>query len=275
MEACRRMPGRWSSCRRCSASVEAVQELLAHVEVQALGNLDPYVHFAVLSDFPDAAAEHMPGDDEIIQAARRESINSTGDMATAEHDRFYLFHRDRLWNPQEFRWMGWERKRGKIEEFNRLLRNAGETSFRYVAGDLSILPEVRYCITLDSDTRLPRDAARSLIGIISSPAQPSARRSSSARHRGLRHSAAARERDAWQARPDRSSRVYMPAIRASIRIRPPCRMYQDLFREGIYRGQGPVSRGLVQGHARRTRPGERAAVARPVRGAACPRRARE
>jgi cyclic beta-1,2-glucan synthetase len=65
--------------------------------------------------------------------------------------------------------MGWERKRGKIEEFNRLLRGATDTSFAVQVGDLSVLPDVRYCITLDTDTRLPRDAARQLIGIITHP----------------------------------------------------------------------------------------------------------
>jgi cyclic beta-1,2-glucan synthetase len=65
--------------------------------------------------------------------------------------------------------MGWERKRGKIEEFNRLLRGATDTSFVLRVGDVSILPQVRYCITLDSDTRLPRDAAKQLIGVIAHP----------------------------------------------------------------------------------------------------------
>src|SRR4029079_17473179 len=65
--------------------------------------------------------------------------------------------------------MGWERKRGKIEEFNRLLRGATDTSFVLTVGTASILSDVRYCITLDSDTRLPRDAARQLIGIITHP----------------------------------------------------------------------------------------------------------
>jgi cyclic beta-1,2-glucan synthetase len=65
--------------------------------------------------------------------------------------------------------MGWERKRGKIEEFNRLLRGDTTTSFTVAVGDLSILPEVKYCLTLDSDTRLPRGVARELIGIAVHP----------------------------------------------------------------------------------------------------------
>src|SRR6185369_9951675 len=84
-------------------------------------------------------------------------------------DRFFLFHRDRQWNVGEGAWIGWERKRGKIEEFNRLLRGATDTSFSTQVGDLDMLPLVRYCITLDSDTRLPRDAAKRLIGIIAHP----------------------------------------------------------------------------------------------------------
>ena len=65
--------------------------------------------------------------------------------------------------------MGWERKRGKIEEFNRLLRGATDTSFVVQVGNLAVQPPVQYCITLDSDTRLPRDAARLLIGVITHP----------------------------------------------------------------------------------------------------------
>ncbi len=150
-------------------SVERARELVAHLEVQALGNLDPHIHFAILSDFKDADIEHTPVDDEILAAAA-DAIRALnvkhGDDAP---DRFFLFHRTRQWNAQESLWMGWERKRGKIEEFNRLLRGATDTSFVLTVGDATILPGVRYCITLDSDTRLPRDAARHLIGVAMHP----------------------------------------------------------------------------------------------------------
>ena len=150
-------------------SVEGVHDLLAHVEVQALGNVDRNIQFAILSDFRDAASETMPRDG-VILAAAREGI----DVLNARHaeggpDRFFLFHRARQWNEQEGLWMGWERKRGKIEEFNRLLRGATDTSFVVQIGNLAVQPPVRYCITLDSDTRLPRDAARLLIGVITHP----------------------------------------------------------------------------------------------------------
>ncbi|MGD1148848.1 MAG: glucoamylase family protein [Thermoanaerobaculaceae bacterium] len=150
-------------------SVGDVERLLAHLEVQALGNLDPRIHFAVLSDFKDARALSVAGDDEILTAAVAgiEALNRR--HAHDGNDRFYLFHRDRKWNPKEGVFMGWERKRGKIVELNRLLRTSADTGFSVKIGDLSILPSVRYVLTLDADTRLPRGAARTLIGIISHP----------------------------------------------------------------------------------------------------------
>ncbi len=148
------------------ASVDGVRQMVEHLEVQALGNIDPHIHFAILSDFGDAATETLPGDTEILAAARAGIAE-----LNARHgaDKFFLFHRLRQWNVREGLWMGWERKRGKIEEFNRLLRGATDTSYAVVEGDLSVLPHVAYCLTLDSDTRLPRGVARELVGIITHP----------------------------------------------------------------------------------------------------------
>ncbi len=150
-------------------SVEEVERLLAHLEVQALGNLDPRIHFALLSDFKDARTLSVAGDDEILAAAVSgiEALNRR--HLPDGNDRFLLFHRDRRWNPKEGVFMAWERKRGKIEEFNLLLRDPAYTGFSVQVGDLSILPSVRYVLTLDADTRLPRDAAKTLVGILSHP----------------------------------------------------------------------------------------------------------
>ncbi len=150
-------------------SVEGVGELIDHLEVLALGNLDPCLHFAILSDFTDAPAADMPGDAAILDAARAGIDSLNARHGEGRSDRFFLAHRVRKWNPGESVFMGWERKRGKIEEWNRLLRGATDTSFSLERGDASILPAVRYCITLDSDTRLPRDAAKKLIGIAAHP----------------------------------------------------------------------------------------------------------
>jgi cyclic beta-1,2-glucan synthetase len=151
------------------SSLAEVSELVEHVEVLALGNLDPHIHFAILGDFTDAPAQHMPPDEAILAAAQDGIGALNRRLSDGRGDRFFLFHRQRQWNPREGSWMGWERKRGKIEEFNRLLRGATDTSYSVQLGALEILPTIRYCITLDSDTRLPRDVAKKLVGIIAHP----------------------------------------------------------------------------------------------------------
>ena len=150
-------------------TLEGVQDMLDHLLVHALGNQDDFIHFALLTDFADAGVEQKPGEDAVLAAAVAgiELLNER--YAPRTRDRFHLFHRNRHWNASEGVWMGWERKRGKIEEFNRLLRGATDTGFVIRVGDAAILTSVRYVLTLDSDTRLPRDAARRLIGILEHP----------------------------------------------------------------------------------------------------------
>ena len=151
------------------SSVEGARALVDHLEVQALANTDTCIHFALLTDFPDATEESLPGEEEVLAAAVAgiQALNER--YAPDRRDRFYLMHRSRRWNASEGVWMGWERKRGKLEEFNRLLRGAADTSFTTQVGEPSLLQHIRYCITLDSDTRLPRDAARRMIGVIEHP----------------------------------------------------------------------------------------------------------
>ncbi|HZE19528.1 MAG TPA: glycosyltransferase family 2 protein, partial [Candidatus Angelobacter sp.] len=151
------------------ASAAGARAQIEHLEVQALGNVDPHLHFALLTDYPDATEAERPEDQQILSTAIAgiEALNAR--YGNGRQDRFYLFHRPRQWNPRQGVWMGWERKRGKIEEFNALLRGATDTSFQTMVGDRSILEKIRYVITLDADTRLPRDAAVQLIGIIEHP----------------------------------------------------------------------------------------------------------
>jgi cyclic beta-1,2-glucan synthetase len=219
-------------------SVERVNELVAHLEVQALGNLDPHIHFALLSDFVDAASEMRPEDADILAAAR-DGIARLNARHADGGARFFLFHRMRQWNASEGRWMGWERKRGKIEEFNRLLRGATDTSFSVTVGDLSVLPEVKYCITLDSDTRLPRGVARELIGIITHPL-----------NRAVFSPQAGRVTEGYGILQPRISVTFMSAA-GSLFARlyaghtgvdpyttAVSDTYQDLFNEGIFTGKG-------------------------------------
>ncbi len=143
-----------------------VNELVERLEVHFLANQDPNIHFALLGDFADAKTEETATDSALLAVAQSgiEALNHNHGEA-----RFHLFHRKRLWNPGEDKWMGWERKRGKLEEFNRLLRGASDTSFFVHTADEALLSSVRYVITLDSDTQLPRDVARKLVGVAIHP----------------------------------------------------------------------------------------------------------
>ncbi|HET9800006.1 MAG TPA: hypothetical protein VFP90_18560, partial [Gemmatimonadaceae bacterium] len=150
-------------------SVEAVREALENIEVQFLANREAHIHFAVLSDFTDAASETVEGDDAIVAAAADGIRALNVRYAEGREDEFYLLHRSRRWNPAEGVWMGWERKRGKLAEFNRFLRGGAAGAFSTVVGDVEMLRGVRYAITLDADTVLPPGAAALLVGAIAHP----------------------------------------------------------------------------------------------------------
>jgi cyclic beta-1,2-glucan synthetase len=150
-------------------SVDAVREALENLEVQFLANREAHLHFAVLSDFTDAPSETLPGDDEIVAAAAAGVRALNTRYAERRGDAFYLFHRPRRWNPRQGVWMGWERKRGKLAEFNRFLRGGAESAFMTVIGDVDAIRRVRYAITLDADTVLPPDAAPRLVGALAHP----------------------------------------------------------------------------------------------------------
>ena len=149
--------------------VDAVREALETIEVQFLANREAHLHFAILSDFTDAPDEHVDGDDAIIQAAIDGVRALNARYAGHAQDAFYLFHRPRRWNPRQGVWMGWERKRGKLAEFNRFLRGGARDAFSTIVGDVDSIRRARYVITLDSDTMLPPDTAALLVGAIAHP----------------------------------------------------------------------------------------------------------
>lgn len=148
---------------------DSATTLLERLEVHYLSNGDPGLFFALLTDFADASAATRPEDRVYLQAAIEGVRELNARYAGSGPDRFFLFHRRRIWSAAEGSWMGWERKRGKLLEFNRLLRGARDTSFETVVGDLAALPPVRFVITLDADTQLPRESARRLVGALAHP----------------------------------------------------------------------------------------------------------
>ncbi len=149
-----------------------VTDVVQRLEVHYLANTDPELRFALLSDLPDAAVEKVPEDDALVELARAaiRQLNERHGPAAGGGERFWFLHRRRLWNDREGVWMGWERKRGKLRELNRLLRGATDTSFLpFERGAPQAIPGIRYVITLDADSRLPRAAARRLVGAIAHP----------------------------------------------------------------------------------------------------------
>ncbi|HET7696560.1 MAG TPA: glucoamylase family protein [Vicinamibacterales bacterium] len=217
-------------------SARRVDELVADLEVRFLGNRHDNLHFALLTDFADADARALPWDEALLSQAR-ECIAQLN--ARYGSGRFYLFHRERRWNPAEGRWMGWERKRGKLVEFNRLLRGGTGTSFIVSDGDLSVLPTVRYVITLDSDTQLPMNAASRLIGTLAHPLNkprfdPSVGRVTEGY--GVLQPAIAV--DLVSANRTRFAQVFSGHVGIDPYTTAFSDVYQDLFHEGSYVGKG-------------------------------------
>ena len=151
------------------SSMGGVDDLIEALHVRFLGNRDAHLHFALLTDFADAAAESMPEDAALLQHAQDAiaALNATYPNQGPEF--FFLLHRPRRWNSVDRVWMGFERKRGKLGDLNALLRGTGAERFAMIVGDIAALALTRYVITLDTDTRMPRDAARQFVGTMAHP----------------------------------------------------------------------------------------------------------
>jgi len=152
------------------STITGIDDLVDALEVRFLANRDSGLRFGLLTDFPDAAAETLPSDEALLLHARLRVEGLNGQYGG---DTFYLFHRPRRWNAGERVWMGYERKRGKLSDLNWLLRKGASESaterFSLVVGDSEALADTRYVVTLDTDTQLPRDAARELVGTMAHP----------------------------------------------------------------------------------------------------------
>ena len=148
-------------------SEKQVRKLVDDLEVRFLGNQDPNLHFALLTDLPDSAAEPKE-DNALVEVCSGLIRDLTEKYAGKGMGSFFLFHRCLVYNPRERLWMGWERKRGKLMDLNSLLCGQFD-SFPCKVGNLSILPSVRFVITLDSDTELPRGSARRMVGTLAHP----------------------------------------------------------------------------------------------------------
>lgn len=145
-----------------------VAELVNKIEVTYLANRRERVYFSLLTDFTDASEKTMPQDQRLVELARSGIRRLNEKYGTEGRAPFLLFHRPRLWNPAEKKWMGYERKRGKLEALNAAILS-GQPGELLLEGDPDILNGIRYVITLDTDTRLPHDSALKLIETMSHP----------------------------------------------------------------------------------------------------------
>jgi cyclic beta-1,2-glucan synthetase len=217
---------------------DALEEQLERLEIHHLASPESELHFALLSDWTDAPAETAAQDQALLDAAAEGIARLNRQYGPAAGgERFLLFHRRRVWSESQQCWMGWERKRGKLHELNRLLRGATDTTFVGVSAPPS---GVRYVITLDADTRMPRDAARRLVGKMAHPLnQP---RFDAAARRVVEGYGVLQPRVTPSLPVGREGSLYQRIFSSVGGIDPyesaVSDVYQDLFGEGSYTGKG-------------------------------------
>ena len=220
----------------------AIDQLIERLEIHYLASPDGDIRFALLSDWTDSATENAAGDEALLGAA----IEGIGRLnvkygPASDGARFFLLHRRRVWNEGQGKWIGWERKRGKLHELNRLLRGATDTTFLAVGGELPLVPKgVRYVITLDTDTRLPIGAAKRLIGKMAHPLNRP--KFDLVSRRVVEGYGVLQPRVTPSLPTARDGSVFQRVFSSPTGIDPYAAavsdVYQDLFEEGSYSGKG-------------------------------------
>ena len=217
---------------------DEVEPLLRQIERHYLGNMDPHLFFGLLTDLTDAPQQHMPGDDEIVERMRDGVQALNQQYGRRREPAFYLLHRDREWNPAEDCWMGWERKRGKLIELNRLLRGESH-NYQALVGDVRRLQDIRYVITLDADTVLPKETAIRLIATLAHPLnQADFTPESDAPVAGYSILQPRVEVKPTSIKRSLFSQVFAGDVGIDLYTRAVSDVYQDLFGEGSYVGKG-------------------------------------
>lgn len=215
------------------ASIKGDIDLL---EIRYLANNDPLMRFGLFSDYADAPQKEAENDAALLAIALQ-------GIKTLErkygNDRFFLFHRQRLWNESEQAWIGWERKRGKLECLNRLLTGQPLAENIVYAGNADALKGIRYVITLDADTQLPKDQGRKLVEILAHPLNsPCLSKDGRSITRGYTIIQPRVVTDYLQSKSSRFSRIFSEPATVDPYTLAISNIYQDLVGEGSYHGKG-------------------------------------
>lgn len=221
-------------------SKTGIEELVSDLEVRYLSNPQKNLYYCLLTDFADAHQEHTPADDALLSYVAEEiNLLNIKYKSKSDPDKFFLMHRPRKWNKQEKLWMSYERKRGKLGELNSLIRNTGYDDFSLIIGDTATLKNVKYVITLDADTLLPREAGWKMIATMAHPLnQPVI---SNKKNRVIEGYGILQPRTAINL-PAKTSSLYARMNSNDSGLDPYTQLvsdvYQDLFDEGSFIGKG-------------------------------------
>ena len=236
-------------------NLDEVRSLVSQLELHYLRNPDPHLHFALLTDFVDASTQHCDDDAALIHALvtgvnalnnKYPRLNTAPTEASdidvepqCNGDTFYIFHRERQWNVYEGVWMGWERKRGKLHQLNRRLRDSHAQHFDVEVGCPDILAQIKYIITLDADTAMqPHDAAR-LVATAAHPLnEPRFDPKTNRLITGYTILQPRTEIIPMSASQSLFSRIFSGDVGLDLYTNAVSNVYQDLFGAGIYVGKG-------------------------------------
>ncbi len=223
------------------SSVASVTKMVDFLETRYLSNPDENLYFAVLSDFKDSENKTEPEDEAILNFAQQKIIelNERYVAKTSEEPKFYLFHRERFWNASENKWIGWERKRGKLLQFNQFLQGKSTIDFIHAPKFYSFFLKTQFVITLDSDTHLPRGSAKKLIGAILHPLNKP--KLNAEKNQVIQGYGILQPRISMT--PESSGRsLFSRVFSGNTGIDPYTKavsdVYQDLFEEGSFTGKG-------------------------------------
>ncbi len=220
------------------SSVSGAKNVIASLERHFLANRMDHLFFALLVDLKDAPSRELPEDGEIIRTAVEET-QKLNQKYPENPVRFFLFYREREWNPLQKCWMGWERKRGKLEGFNALLCGEADKRFKMPVGDAEVFSGIKYVITLDADTELPQESAAKMIGVIEHPLnQPII----DEEHHRVKSGYVIVQSEIDNRIPAPSAGLFQVILSGQAGFDPYSTIvsdvYQDTFHEGIFAGKG-------------------------------------